>query len=628
MLDDGTNTFTITYTNLDLTTIDDAPATNRVFNFNGATETIGLSQSTAVKETLSGIALADSGGAASLTTVFADLVNVVGAAFANGDVLNILGTDADGSAVSTSFTITDVNATTVGALVGAINAAFGASTVDLVNGVIRVSDDHAGRSVSPDLALSITSDSANGGNTEAAPLGLFDILVHGNAGGDAVTIDSGESVGVTFADLAGSGSVTINGEAGDGIEVASGENVTIEDADFLNLGAKSVIDGTLTVDDGAGGTGTVTLADGAALSGEGTVNAAMASFLPVAGGTVTDNSSPISVSTNGDLLAAVNFGATDQDNNGVTFVTETTESGTDLNGSGIDFTLNGSGNFAVGSNEGTGLFEENASYDGGGNLALTLDNLDPTKTYEIEVLHGSAAIPFVAGPMNVAVYDGTTNSITTADAARGSSVTAAPTNPVGDNGTGDQIPLANIGSNGGTQYAVGDRSPVPAPGGGDSYAVFLTGYLKIDNTSNPGNQWTFGTFSDDNSRIRIDLNQNGILEGDLTGEGGIGGETVVYQPSCCNVVLGNPVTIPRRSLHVRGGVHGRWRRRLRRVFLRSRQSHLQQYELCVAGRRPARYCREFNGRCRLERYLQSATCGCGDRPNGCLERLHFRRADR
>jgi len=142
--------------------------------------------------------------------------------------------------------------------------------------------------------------------------------------------------------------------------------------------------------------------------------------------------------------------------------------------------------------------------------------------------------------MNVEVYDGTNASMSSADAARGSNVTGAPTNPA-DNPGPDTITLADIGSNGDGSFP--GRNPVPSPGGGNSYAVCLTGYLEVDNSSNPGGLWTFGTFSDDNSRIRIDLNQNGILEGSLTGEGGIAGETVAYQGSCCGVVLGSPVAL-------------------------------------------------------------------------------------
>ena len=113
-------------------------------------------------------------------------------------------------------------------------------------------------------------------------------------------------------------------------------------------------------------------------------------------------------------------------------------------------------------------------------------------------------------PLEVHVYDGTNNSMATADAARGSSITAAPSNPIGDNGAGDTTLIAHLGSNGGSQRFPGTRQPVPAPGGGDSYAVFIVGEVKIDNTNNPGGMWRFGSYADDNARIRIDLNPNRI----------------------------------------------------------------------------------------------------------------------
>jgi hypothetical protein len=143
--------------------------------------------------------------------------------------------------------------------------------------------------------------------------------------------------------------------------------------------------------------------------------------------------------------------------------------------------------------------------------------------------------------MHVSVYDGTHNSMSTADAARGSNVTGAPTNPR-DNPNDDRLSLANLGSSGSSPFP--GQANVPVPGGGDYYAVFLTGLLAVNNANNPSQLWTFGTYSDDNSRIRIDLDRDGILEGSLTGVGGISGETVAYQGSCCGTVLGPMVLIP------------------------------------------------------------------------------------
>ena len=138
--------------------------------------------------------------------------------------------------------------------------------------------------------------------------------------------------------------------------------------------------------------------------------------------------------------------------------------------------------------------------------------------------------------MNVAVYDGSDDTMPSADTLRGSSTTGAPVNP--PHGTGTLL-VADLGSN--TDGSFLGQSGVPAPGGGDTYAVFITGILRVNNASNPGNVWTFGTHADDSNRIRIDLDRDGILEGSLTTQGG---ESVVLRNGCCGSVLGTPVVIP------------------------------------------------------------------------------------
>jgi VCBS repeat-containing protein len=138
--------------------------------------------------------------------------------------------------------------------------------------------------------------------------------------------------------------------------------------------------------------------------------------------------------------------------------------------------------------------------------------------------------------MNVLVYDGTNAALPSADIARNSNTNGDPVNPPSATGT---IALADLGTAGDGAFA--GQGGVPAPGGGDSYAVFLTGILRVNNASNPGNMWTFGTFADDASRIRIDLDQDGILEGSLSA---LGGETVALMLGCCSAVLGGAVNIP------------------------------------------------------------------------------------
>ena len=91
------------------------------------------------------------------------------------------------------------------------------------------------------------------------------------------------------------------------------------------------------------------------------------------------------------------------------------------------------------------------------------------------------------------------------------------------NATGT-IALADIIGQPGGHFTV-DNSLPGTTNNTEQYAVYVTGVLRVAT----GGTYTFGTFSDDNSRIRIDLNQNGNLNDDAT---------VVSQPGCCGDVFG------------------------------------------------------------------------------------------
>ncbi|WP_254509681.1 PA14 domain-containing protein [Anatilimnocola floriformis] len=65
----------------------------------------------------------------------------------------------------------------------------------------------------------------------------------------------------------------------------------------------------------------------------------------------------------------------------------------------------------------------------------------------------------------------------------------------------------------------------------EQYAVYVTGILRVTT----GGVYTFGTFSDDNSRIRIDLNHNGDPNDDAN---------VVTQGGCCGDVFGQATLAP------------------------------------------------------------------------------------
>ena len=121
-----------------------------------------------------------------LSTPFSSLKNVNGGDFASGDTLDISGTNADGSAFVGTFTITDVDTTTLGDFLDALNALMADATAVLgASGDLTVFADAAGDA---DLSLSISSAAANVGNTDAAPLGSFSISSNGrDATGNTTT---------------------------------------------------------------------------------------------------------------------------------------------------------------------------------------------------------------------------------------------------------------------------------------------------------------------------------------------------------------------------------------------------------------------------------------------------------
>ncbi|MFP6694479.1 MAG: hypothetical protein VB875_15760, partial [Pirellulales bacterium] len=151
--------------------------------------------------------------------------------------------------------------------------------------------------------------------------------------------------------------------------------------------------------------------------------------------------------------------------------------------------------------------------------------------------NGPGGFVFTAGQILAEVYDGTNHTIASINSASGRNTTGAPVNAP-DAST--FVSLANMGTNGGTQFPGTRHNGVPAPGGGDSYGVVMSGVLLVDNTNNPGNQWTFGIYADDNAQIRVDLDGDGVLEGNLTG---LGGETVANEGGCCGVRIGTTVTL-------------------------------------------------------------------------------------
>ncbi|HKP94155.1 MAG TPA: flagellar filament capping protein FliD [Fibrobacteria bacterium] len=104
------------------------------------------------------------GGAASTTSTFASLFNSIGAssAITAGDKINIVGTKADGTAASGTFTIAAPGANTVGDLLAAVQTAFGgaaAADVSLnASGEVVVTDKTLGTTT---MAMTMTFNDAD-----------------------------------------------------------------------------------------------------------------------------------------------------------------------------------------------------------------------------------------------------------------------------------------------------------------------------------------------------------------------------------------------------------------------------------------------------------------------------------
>jgi flagellar hook-associated protein 2 len=127
----------------------------------------------------------DGSTAVTAGTTFGD---VFGAGVVNGDTISISGTDHDGNAVSSTFTISNKNTATIGDLLSAIETTFGGGiTASVSGGKIVLTDDTAGAS---SLALTLTENNEGGGSLN---FGTFSTTTEGatdtaeaQAGQDAV----------------------------------------------------------------------------------------------------------------------------------------------------------------------------------------------------------------------------------------------------------------------------------------------------------------------------------------------------------------------------------------------------------------------------------------------------------
>ena len=158
-----------------------------------ATETTELRLSVADIHTTAA-AFQESGVAATATTLLNDLDGIT-TAYVDGDVINITGTDAAGTAVSTTFTIAAAATATLGGLRDAISEAFGGATCTIdASGNLVVTADTAGAS---SLAVTLSDHAGNTGamgwaghafaETTAGVAGL-DCVLAAYVAGDEVAI--------------------------------------------------------------------------------------------------------------------------------------------------------------------------------------------------------------------------------------------------------------------------------------------------------------------------------------------------------------------------------------------------------------------------------------------------------
>ncbi len=330
---------TITYTGLE-PVADNLSTINRIFTFNGGAETITLTDAGQLTEIVSSdLTISKSGGGFAIgTTTFQDLVGINGAAFINGDVIAITGTDpVTGVIAQVNFTVTDITTTTLGDLITAISGAYGNATASIVSGEIRLTADTAGVVVNT-ITLDLASDA--GGNANPDPLGVFSTL---RTGGPGLTIASTLGESVTFP--VPTTSLTING--GTGADII---NVTSISSGFV---------GSLTID---GGDDTDTVNIGANLTlGSGAVTGNVS----ITGETITLGN--VTIKTDGGTAAGV-ISLT-----GAVVIADGASVTLDSNGGGTDGTITLSSTLA--GNAGVG--SENISFDSGSVTTLVTGAVGP-----------------------------------------------------------------------------------------------------------------------------------------------------------------------------------------------------------------------------------------------------------
>lgn len=151
------------------------------------------------------------GTAATDSTLLQDLYKSDGTSFgvADGDVITLSGTRADGSSFLEEFTVTDVTTQTLGDLRSAVESAVGSSeTVTWEGGLLTVTAQDTGRS---SLSLSMSSDNAGGGSLT---FGTVSTVTEGRGTVDITASDGGGELALAHGDYGAAAGFQVSYTAG------------------------------------------------------------------------------------------------------------------------------------------------------------------------------------------------------------------------------------------------------------------------------------------------------------------------------------------------------------------------------------------------------------------------------
>jgi flagellar hook protein FlgE len=167
------------------TTLAAQPTSNVTFSGNLSADVASSTTNTLT----SGLLYTAGGAPVTSATKLTNLDQITG--LANGDAIAITGFDKAGTAVSSTFTVTDAANDTLGGLLTAISTAYAGSTAGIVNGQLQLKDDAAGYSRT-DMMLAYTP---SGAGTFTLPE-YFRILTPGSEGMQNVDMEIFDTQGI------------------------------------------------------------------------------------------------------------------------------------------------------------------------------------------------------------------------------------------------------------------------------------------------------------------------------------------------------------------------------------------------------------------------------------------------